>query len=91
MYGRLYRKFCQNFANIASSLTNLLNKKAKFVWSDYCQKAFDHVKAVLTHAPVLMASDFDKPFTIDASDIGVGGVLVQGVAGCRVEEGIISP
>ncbi len=72
-----YRKFCQNFADIACPLTNLLSKKATFVWSEHCQKAFDQVKAVLTHASVLMAPDFDKPFklVIDASDIGVGSVL----------------
>ena len=49
------------------------------MWSEHCQKAFDQLKAILTHAPVLMAPDFDKPvmLVIDASDIGVGGVLVQ--------------
>ena len=62
-----------------SPLTNLLSKKAKFVWSEHGQKAFVQVKAVLTHAPVLMAADFEKPFklVIDASDIGVWSVLVQ--------------
>ncbi len=59
-----YRKFCQNFADIASPLTNLLSKKAKFEWSEHCQKAFEQVKAVLTHAPLLMAPDFDKPFKV---------------------------
>ena len=39
-----YRKFCQNFADIASPLTNVLSKKAKFVWSEHCRKAFDSVK-----------------------------------------------
>ena len=75
-----YRKFFKNFADIVSHLTNLLSKQAKFVWSEHCQKAFfDQVKAVLTHTPVLMAPDFDKPFTlvIDASDVAVGSVLVQ--------------
>ncbi len=38
----------------------------------------DHVKGLLTHASVLMASDFNKPFTlaVDTSDTGVGDVLV---------------
>ena len=46
------------------------------------------MKAVLTHAPVLMASNFDTPFklVIDASDIGVGSVLVQ-----EDDEGIDHP
>ncbi len=73
-----YRKSCQNIADIVSPLTNFWSKKARPKWSEQCQKAFDQVKAVLTHTPVLMAPDFDKPFKhmIDASDIDVGGVLV---------------
>ena len=36
-----YRKFCNNFSAIAEPLTNLLGKKAKYVWTDDCQKSFD--------------------------------------------------
>ncbi len=74
-----YSKFYQNFADVVSLLTNLLSKKAKFVWSEHSQKALDQVKAVLTHAPLLMAPDFDKPFKLvwDVTDIGIGSVLVQ--------------
>ena len=74
-----YRKFCNKFSDIAVPLTNLLGKGAKFVWSEQCQTAFDKVKAVLVNAPVLVAPDFDKPFNVavDASDVGVGAVLIQ--------------
>ncbi len=43
---------------------------------------------MLTHAPVSIAPDFDKPFklVIHASDIGVGGLLVQ-----EDDEGIDHP
>ena len=74
-----YRKFCHNFATIAAPLTELLQKKQKFMWTPNCQAAFEKIKAVLLMAPVLRAPDFSKLFKlfVDASDIAVGGVLLQ--------------
>jgi hypothetical protein len=74
-----YRKFCQNFSDVASPLTNLLSKNQKFVWTSQSQEAFEKVKAILTNAPVLAGPDFTKPFklVVDASDVGAGAVLVQ--------------
>ena len=74
-----YRKFCHNFATIAASLTELLQKKQKFMWTPSCQAAFEKIKAVLLMAPVLGAPDFSKLFKllVDASDIADGGVLLQ--------------
>ena len=44
-----------------------------------CRKSFTRIKAVLTSYPILQSPDFDKPFKMatDASDIGVGAVLIQ--------------
>ena len=74
-----YRKFCRDFATLCEPLTNLLRKNVSFIWSDECQRAFDRVKMLLMSAPVLVMPDFMKPFilTIDASDVGVGAVLLQ--------------
>ena len=74
-----YHKFCHNFATIAAPLTKLLQKKHKFMWTQNCQAAFEKIKTVLLMAPALRAPDFSKLFKlfIDASDIGVGGVLLQ--------------
>ena len=76
---RYYRKFCHNFAIIAAPLTGLLQKKQKFIWTDSCQAAFEKIKGVLLMAPVLSVPDFNRSFKlfIDASDIAVGGVLLQ--------------
>ncbi|MDJ0933722.1 RNase H-like domain-containing protein [Breoghania sp.] len=83
-----YRKFCANYSTLVAPLTNLLRKDVKFVWSDRCQDAFDKLKAVLGSDPVLAAPDFGKPFklAIDASDVGVGAVLLQ-----ESEDGIDRP
>ena len=60
-------------------MTHLLSKKSKFVWSDKCQQAFNKLKAILGNTPVLLAPDFNKSLklAVDASDIGIGAVLLQ--------------
>ena len=60
-------------------MTNLLSKKNKFIWTDACSQAFEHVKIMLASEPVLKAPDFTNPFKlyVDASDVGVGSVLLQ--------------
>ena len=75
-----YRKFCNNLSVIAESLTNLLGKRVKYVWTDDCQKSLDKLKATLLEsAPVLLAPSPDKEFklAVDASDVGAGSVLLQ--------------
>ena len=83
-----YRKFCPNFSDISEPLTSLFKKKAKFIWGEQCQKAFQKIKALLMSSPVLVAPDFQKPFKlqVDASDIGCGSVLLQ-----ESDEGIDQP
>jgi len=48
-----YRRFIMSFAEIASPLTDLTRKNARFVWSEACQKAFDTLKDSLVSAPIL--------------------------------------
>lgn len=64
-------------------LTSLLSPKVEFVWTSECQHAFDSVKALLTHTPVLAAPDFTKLFKlkVDTSEVGAGAVLLQEDAG----------
>ena len=74
-----YRKFVPNFSTVVNPLTNLLKGKVKYVCTDECQKAFEKLKAILANELVLAAPDFSNPLkmAIDASDVGVGAVLVQ--------------
>ena len=73
------RKFVHKFAAITKPLTELLSDKCKFEWTERQQAAFDELKQILSHPPVLGLPDFNKPFTIqlDASEISAGGILYQ--------------
>uniref|UniRef100_A0A1Y1N3D6 RNA-directed DNA polymerase n=1 Tax=Photinus pyralis TaxID=7054 RepID=A0A1Y1N3D6_PHOPY len=74
-----YRRFLPGFATVATPLTDLLKKNVKFEWSAECGKSFQHLKELLSIAPVLQCPDFDKPFVLqtDASAYGLGAVLTQ--------------
>ena len=74
-----YRKHIQNYAKIASPLTNLTRTQVDFKWTPECQQAFEILKQKLIQAPVLVKADLDKEFiiTTDASNTHVGGVLSQ--------------
>jgi hypothetical protein len=74
-----YRRFIPNFSKIAKPMTKLLEKDAKFKWSEECEEAFLTLKKLLTTAPVLAQPDIEKPFDeyCDASGTGIGGVLMQ--------------
>ena len=74
-----YRRFVPGFSKAAQPLYALTRKNVPFVWNASCQEAFDHLKQLLTEAPVLAFPDFEKDFILetDASGAGLGAVLSQ--------------
>jgi len=74
-----YKQFIPNLAEIAVPLTDLTKKYVRFEWSSQCQAAFDTLKVALTSAPILIHPDPSQPYVLytDASDLAVGGILVQ--------------
>jgi hypothetical protein len=66
---RYYRRFIEGFSKLAKPMTALLEKNAKFIWSEKCQTNFEELKKKLAMAPVLILPDLSKSFSIycDAS------------------------
>ena len=73
------RKFCDNFSAIAKPLTCLLSKWTKFIWTHYCQKAFDVLKAITKNEAVLLAPNVAKDLSLLLTLV----ILVQAVFCCK--------
>ena len=83
-----YRRFIPNFSSIASPFTDLTKKNRPNSikdWQDHHERAFQTLKNRLTSSPILRLPVFQegKPFVLrtDASDIGLGAVLLQDFEG----------
>jgi hypothetical protein len=76
-----YRKYIHNFATLATPLTDLTKKGAPnhVKWTKSEELAFQALKSALVTSPILRLPDFRKDFVIrtDASDVGVGAMLMQ--------------
>ncbi|WMV24317.1 hypothetical protein MTR67_017702 [Solanum verrucosum] len=74
-----YRRFVEGFSSIASPLTSLTQKKAKFLWSKACEKSFQELKDRLTSTLVLTLLEGTDGFVVycDASKVGLGCVLMK--------------
>lgn len=76
---RAYKKFIRNFSQITRPLTLLTRKNQPFIWSEECQKSFEHLKLLLASEPILTLPRDDCVFVLDtdASSISLGAVLSQ--------------
>jgi hypothetical protein len=72
-------KFISHYLEVAAPLTNLTKRSHVWDWTDKCQDAFEKLKHLLTEAPLLRTPDESKTYSVvmDASDIGLRGVLLQ--------------
>ncbi|XP_069999422.1 uncharacterized protein [Penaeus vannamei] len=76
-----YRRFVPDYATIAAPLNDLVKKNApnRVKWEDKHEMAFNKLKQVLVNNPILKLPDVNKSFILrtDASDVGLGAVLLQ--------------
>ncbi|CAN6583797.1 unnamed protein product [Malus baccata var. baccata] len=74
-----YRRFIKDFSKISTPLCRLLQKDVTFDFNEECEKAFKHLKEMLTSAPIIWPPDWSIPFELmcDASNYALGAVLGQ--------------
>jgi len=83
-----YRKFIPNFSAIAAPLSDLTKKGLpnRIQWGDIQENAFCTLKKLLCAQPILKLPDLEKPFILrtDASDVGIGAVILQSAGGMKL-------
>ncbi|GJX23203.1 putative nucleotidyltransferase, ribonuclease H [Tanacetum coccineum] len=74
-----YRRFIECFLKIAKYLTELSQKKKKYIWDKDQELAFQLLKQKLCEAPILALPEGNDDFVVyyDASHQGLGAVLMQ--------------
>jgi hypothetical protein len=72
-----YRKFIKNYGLLSRPSTDILKKNTPFLWTPQLQQCFEELKPTLVTTPVLSLCNFAKTVKIDASDRGIGAVLMQ--------------
>lgn len=76
-----YRKFIENYAQLAAPLEKLCRKKSKLdiAWNTEGKESFEFFKQALTSAPILVFPTHHDPYVLDcdASHDCVGAVLSQ--------------
>ena len=54
--------FLKDLQKILIPIYNLTQKCIKFLWTEECQKAFDHIKFLLSNPPILRMPDMTGTF-----------------------------
>ncbi len=78
-FANYHRAHIEHYAHVSAPLYELTGPRVKFAWDDKHEDAFNAVKELLLHAPVLSFPDTEREFILDtdASDQCIGAELVQ--------------
>lgn len=76
-------KFIPHCSTLCEPLNSLKRKDVPWVWSESCERAFCDLKSSLCESVSLALPNFSIHFEIhcDASNVGLGGALVQTING----------
>lgn len=89
-----YNRFIPNFSSRAAVLTDMVGSRCpnQVQWTTEAEAAFRDLQQALSKEPVLFSPDFDQDFVLqtDASERGLGAVLLQGPVGGRRPVAFIS-
>ena len=71
-------QFIKNMSELTSNLRSLLKKNTLFQWTESHETSFQKLKDSITSDSCLMYYNSKKPVTlqVDASQVGLGGVLL---------------
>jgi hypothetical protein len=74
-----YKRFFEGFSKIAHPIISLQKKGVKFQWTLDCEKSLQHLKQLLTSAPIPRTADPNEDFIVCtyACKEGLCGVLTQ--------------
>lgn len=78
--GSYYRRYVKDFASKVRPMVELTKKGKKFIWNEACDKSFQQLKEALVSSDVMgypLNDAGDFILDVDASDIGIGGILHQ--------------
>lgn len=74
-----FHKYIKNCSMIIEPLSRVLSGQKKFYWDYEQEESFKKIKNLIKGSDVLAMPDFSKEFILytDASDKGLGGILMQ--------------
>jgi len=72
-------EFIPLYSSLAAPPNELWFKRGHFILNKLQLKCFNHIKRLISQAPVLTFPDFNLPFYMgtDASNVGIGCILYQ--------------
>jgi hypothetical protein len=79
-FSNYYRRFIRGFGQASAPITSLLKgRPVRLLWSAEADRAFGHLRALFTSAPVLAHPDPSLAFIVemDVFEAGIGAVLSQ--------------
>ena len=78
--GSYYRRYVKNFASMVRPMVELTKKGKKFLWTEACQRAIERMKKALVSTDIMgypLNDGGEFILDVDASDLGIGGILHQ--------------